>query len=185
MLGSSGMAQSLGDVAKREEQRRKTVTKPGKVYTNADLGTEKNAPTPPPPPAPSSSSGAAQPSPSPAPTPAAPGSGASPGATPPAAGDAPVNPKDPESWRKRIAAARDNLSRSQIFAEALQSRINALTADFVNRDDPAQQATIAAERQKALAELTRVRSEIEQQQKAIADIEEEARRAGVPPGVLR
>ena len=36
-----------------------------------------------------------------------------------------------------------------------------------------------------LAELERVRTEITQFQKSITDIEEEARRAGIPPGWLR
>ena len=35
----------------------------------------------------------------------------------------------------------------------MQTRINALTTDFVNRDDPAQRAVIEHDRQKALAEL--------------------------------
>jgi len=72
-----------------------------------------------------------------------------------------------------------------MFSEALQSRINALATDFVNRDDPVQRDQIAAERQKALAELDRVRREIEDQQKAIAAIQEEARKAGVPAGWVR
>jgi hypothetical protein len=38
---------------------------------------------------------------------------------------------------------------------------------------------------KALAELERVRGDIEAQEKAVTDLEEEARRAGVPPGWLR
>ena len=32
------------------------------------------------------------------------------------------------------------LDRDQIYSEAMQSRINALTADFTARDDPAQRA---------------------------------------------
>jgi ATP-dependent exoDNAse (exonuclease V) alpha subunit len=84
-----------------------------------------------------------------------------------------------------VAAERDALSRAQIFAEALQSRINVLAADFVNRDDPAQRDVVAAERQKALAELDRVRQEIQQHQKAITTIQDEARRAGVPAGWTR
>jgi len=75
--------------------------------------------------------------------------------------------------------------RHEMFAEALQSRINALTTDVVNRDDPYQRAKLADDRQKALAELQRVTGEIEQAKKDIADIEEEARKAGVPPGWLR
>jgi hypothetical protein len=72
-----------------------------------------------------------------------------------------------------------------MFAEALQSRINGLTADFTSRDDPAQRAVVANDRQKALAELDRVKNDITQQTKAIADIQEEARKGGVPPGWLR
>jgi len=71
------------------------------------------------------------------------------------------------------------------MAEALQSRINALTTDFVNRDDPAQRAKIDLDRRAALAELERVRAEIVARQKAIGDLEEDGRRAGVPPGWLR
>jgi hypothetical protein len=55
----------------------------------------------------------------------------------------------------------------------------------VARDDPAQRAVIAADRQKALAELERVKQEIGQHTKGIAAVQDEARRAGVPPGWLR
>jgi hypothetical protein len=82
-------------------------------------------------------------------------------------------------------AARTDLERTRMFAEALQTRINALTTDFVNRDDPAQRAVIEQERNKALAELARLQKDVEAKTKAIADIEDEARRAGVPPGWLR
>jgi len=39
--------------------------------------------------------------------------------------------------------------------------------------------------ERLVQELERLKKEIQQQTKAIADIEEEARRAGVPPGWLR
>lgn len=88
-------------------------------------------------------------------------------------------------WRTRMTQAREAQRRAEMFAEALQSRINALTTDVVNRDDPYQRAKLADDRQKALAELQRVTGEIEQAKKDITDIEEEARKAGVPPGWLR
>lgn len=81
--------------------------------------------------------------------------------------------------------ARTNIDRSKTFAEALQTRINALTADFSARSDPAQRNQIFADRQKALDELERVRKEIDEGTKAIADIQEEGRKAGVPAGWLR
>ena len=81
--------------------------------------------------------------------------------------------------------ARADLERSKTFADALQSRISALTTDFVNRDDPAQRAVIEQNRLKALAELERVQREIAAQTKAITAIEDEARKSGVPAGWLR
>ena len=169
-IASSGAAQALGDVAKQEAERRKTVGARGKVYTNESLRPE---------PAPSGGQ------------PAQPASSAAATATPPAAGaDAPAaqpsgapaaadaTPPTEEAWTKRMSGARETLSRSRMFAEALQSRINGLTTEFVNRDDPAQRDTIGAERQKALAELDRVKREIVDQEKAITAVQDEARRAG-------
>jgi hypothetical protein len=173
-------AQSLGDVAKKEEDRRKAVASAGKVYTNKDL-----------------------------PSVPAPAPGASPAAAPPAAkggADASADnkdkddkqtdaqsdatrdkpaPKDQAYWAERSKKLHDQLERDQTFSEALQSRINALTTDFVNRSDPAQRAVIERDRQKALAELSNLKKQIDDNRKALADLEEEARRAAVPPGWLR
>lgn len=163
-------AQSLAELAKKEEARRKTVKGSGKVYTNGDLRPDitKN-PSPPP-----TDAGAPVPS-TQVPSVTLPGGKAEP--APPA--------KDQAYWSGRMSTARAALERNRIFAEALQSRLNALNTDFVNRDDPAQRAQIELERQRALAELDRVKREVAEQTKTIADIEEEARKAGVPPGWLR
>jgi hypothetical protein len=185
--------QSLAEVARREQERRKAVRGSSKVYTNRDLGSGATAP----PPAVSTPGGDAAQT-GQAATPAAPGgvgaaaAGASGG---PAAGqgaagaaEAQASPdptKTEQYWRERITSARAALERSELFLEALQSRVNALTTDFVNRDDPAQRAVIANDRQRALAEMERVRREIETLKAEIAAIHEEARKAGVPPGWLR
>jgi SMC interacting uncharacterized protein involved in chromosome segregation len=84
-----------------------------------------------------------------------------------------------------VGQIKEDLRRNEAFASALQTQINSLTGDFAARDDPFQRAKLADDRQKALGELDRVKSEIEKGKKAIVDIEEEARRAGVPPGWLR
>ena len=84
-----------------------------------------------------------------------------------------------------MTAARAAQQRSQMFASALQSQINALTTDFVNRDYPAQRAVIEQNRLKAMAELERVQRDVAASTKAIRDIEDEARKAGVPAGWLR
>lgn len=93
--------------------------------------------------------------------------------------------KTEKYWRDKMNAAREDVRRNQAFASALQSRINGLSADFSARDDPYQRAQIADERQKALAELDRVNKAIEDGNKNIASIEEEARKAMVPAGWIR
>lgn len=166
-------AQSLGDIAKREEARRQAIKDAGKVYTNKDL-----VPAPP-------SSGATA-------KPAA-------GAVVPASADAEQaadkgedkgkgddqEPKDQAAWAARMKELQTQLDRDQIFADALQSRINALTAEFTSRDDPAQRARVGADKQKALSELDRLKLAIQNDKKAVADLEEAARKAGIPPGWLR
>lgn len=163
-------AQSLADLSKKEEARRKTVKATGKVYTNKDLGS----------------------APPPAATPAAPADAAQPAAgdtakeTPAVARPEQSEPvKDQAYWSGRMKELRAQLDRDQTYVDALQTRINALSADFVNRDDPAQRAKISSDRQRAVAEHERLTKQIEAGKKAIADLEEEARRAGVPPGWLR
>jgi hypothetical protein len=176
MSASIASAQALGDIAKKEEARRKDVKTPGKVYTNGDLRSD-GTPTPAPAPAPQAgAAGTQQVPPSPS------------GVQPPKEGDKPATDepkKDEAYWKARVTKARDDLQRAQTFADALQSRINALTTDFSARSDPAQRAVIGTDRQKALAELDRVKKEIEANTKAIADIQEEARKANVPAGWVR
>jgi hypothetical protein len=179
VLGGTIQAQTLGDIARKEEERRKTVSTPGRVYTNDML------PAVPPPATPAAEAGPATPA-------GEPGSGRAEGTgtpeTAPAEGAAeePAGVERGEAyWRDRITKHRDALRRSAMFAEALQTRINALTADFTARDDPAQREVIALDRQRALAELDRVREEVAEETKALAATEEEARRSGVPPGWLR
>ncbi len=177
ICAAAASAQSLADVARQEEARRQAVGTPGKVYTNDALRPE---------PAATGTTPAARPAqPAEAPDPA----GGAPTAeaqepTDPAAEPA-ETPTAEAEWRARVTAERDALSRAQIFADALQSRINVLAADFVNRDDPAQRNVVEVERQKALAELDRVKLEIEEHQKAITAVQEEARQAGVPAGWVR
>ncbi|MEX2270062.1 MAG: hypothetical protein WD690_01235 [Vicinamibacterales bacterium] len=171
----------LADAARREAARRSAVKAPTiPVYTNDDLSRLPPRPTVAPPPRPATvvtTIGTVKD----APGAAAPAAAAGQPAAAPGAGAA----RDEKYWRQRITGVRNNLSRAEMFAEALQSRINALSADIVNRDDPAQRQVLVEQRQKALDELARVQDEIAAFIKEIADIEAEARRLNVPPGWLR
>jgi len=164
----SSSTKPLADVAKTEEARRQQTKKPAKVITNSDLKPDISKGVAPAPVAATST-----------PTNTSPGT-----ATPDKPADA-GPAKDQAYWAGRIKIARDQVQRTQIFMDSLQSRINALTTDFVNRDDPAQRAKIEGDRKAALAELERVKKELSDQQKAITAIEDEARRAGAPAGWLR
>jgi hypothetical protein len=172
----SVQAQSLADVARAEAERRKGITRPARIYTNKDLKPVRSA----------TGSGPAD------------RSGTAPEPRPPKAdrderssssGGAVEGEEARERgeswWRQRMADARGRAERSHMFAEALQSRANALTADFAARDDPAARAAVRTELDKTLAELERMRGDIAEQEHAISELEEEARRAGVPPGWLR
>src|SRR5258708_4423317 len=171
-------AQSLGDLSRQEEDRRKNVKEPAKVITNKDLrAVPPSAPSPETPSATSSAAIA--------------GDAAKDAQSKNAqkdtdnAKDSKEPLKDQKYWSDRFKLLQTQLDRDQNYSGALQTQINSLTADFVNRDDPAQKAQIEQNRQKALVELNRLTEAIGKDKKAIDDFNDEARRAGVPPGWLR
>jgi hypothetical protein len=173
LTATHASGQSLAELAKREEARRKAIKTPARVITNENL---------PAPPVPPPAADAATQTPPPDATPAS-AADAQAAPAPPAAPEGPV--KDEKYWRQRMLTARATLARSQVLQDALQSRINALSSDFVSRDDPAQRAVIGVDRQRAVAELDRVKQETVAAQQEIANTQEEARKAGVPAGWVR
>jgi hypothetical protein len=180
MVSPSG-AQTLGEVAQKEAERRKAIAGEAKVYTNKDL-----RPVPAVEPRPGGATG----TPSAGSPDAAKADGLRAGEagkdTAAAGADASsADAKGEAYWRGRLKDLETTLARQETYVDALQSRINALTTDFVNRDDPAQRAVIEADRKKALDELDRLKKDVEANRKAIADLQDEARRARVPPGWLR
>jgi DNA repair exonuclease SbcCD ATPase subunit len=168
VAGTAG-AQSLADVARKEEARRKDVKKPSRVITNKDLKASDNVA----PPAPADGQ-------APAPAPADNADKTDDGQP-----NAEAAASDEQAWRQKMADARTALERSEMYLDALQNRIDGLWAQFTAHDNYVERERIEADRKKALAEYDRVKAEIEDNKKAIADLEEQARRANVPPGWLR
>jgi hypothetical protein len=162
----SASAQSLGAVAKQEEERRKTVKSSGKVYTNDNI---KPAPTT-----------TATPS-GDAPTPAASSGGTASSASPTQGTDE----KDEKYWRNRIADERDAAAKARTLVDALQSQVNGLWAEFTACQSPPQCTQLANKRQKALQDLEQAKKDVEAHNKRIGDIQDEARKAGVPAGWVR
>ena len=161
---ASAQAPPLAEVARKEQERRKGTPPATRVLTNKDLPKITG------PAAPAAEKEAAA---------------ASPGAAEPAKTDQDKLEKDEAWWRARMSAARDSLRRDEVLLDALQARVNGLTSEFVGRDDPHQRARLGEDRRKAIVELDRVRLEVEGLRKQIEEIEEEARKASVPPGWLR
>lgn len=184
LVASSGVAVAqspqtppLADVARAEEARRKTARKATKVFTNSSLT-----------PADASSVSAAPAATAKPPVENDPG-GEIPDPPNISGGEGqPVDPaskKDQAYWAGRISKARVELSRTRMFADSLQTKINSLNTDWINRDNRVEKEKIKQELDTSLAELERLKKEIDLQTKAITAIEDEARRANVPAGWLR
>ena len=93
--------------------------------------------------------------------------------------------RDEAHWRGRMAEAEAARARAALMAAALQNRADGLWAQFTAVDDPARQRVIERQRNDALEALQNAQVELEDAERAIAEIREDARRAGVPPGWLR
>jgi len=175
---------SLAEVAQKEAVRRQMTAKSVATYSNDDLPATPPADTVS---IPGGAFAAARidtappdddddvPTPKPVVSPAA--------AAPAPAAAEPV--MDEQSWRDRMRTARQTLDSDEQLAQGMQARVSALQTDVTNRDDPAQQATLRTQLQRALAELDRLKKQIETDKKAIAKVEDDARRKGVPPGWVR
>jgi len=153
---------SLGELALREAVRRNATPAPTRVLTGADLDPVPDRPVPAMPP------------------PVVTADETVTGVKPPDTVE-----KDETWWRTRMVKARADVERDRLIVAALESRVNALTRDVANRDAPLERAALVAERLRAISELERMRQQVTDGVKAIADIEDEARRGGVPPGWLR
>ena len=172
IAGISLSAQSLGTVAKETEAQRKATKGSAKVYTNDNLKSDPREPSTP---APASSSAAVTP----------PSQSGVNGDEKAKQDDGGKPVKDEAYWRERMKAEREALARAETFAGALQSQINGLYGEFTACQAPPQCNEISARRQKSIAELDRVKKEVAQHTKGISDIQEEARKAGVPAGWVR
>jgi hypothetical protein len=175
--GSVAYGQTMADVARKEEARRQAVKTPARVYTIQDVqranGADPTAPVSAPP------GGTAAPA---ASAVSAPGAAAvalpEPSQTEPAT-------RDEAYWRGQFASAREKLERSTAYTNALKTQYSVLANRFVTLSDASERGAVAAEMQKAEAEITRLQEEGGQQAKDLADLEEQARRAGVPAGWIR
>jgi type IV secretory pathway VirB10-like protein len=161
--------QSLADLSRAAEKSRNTTSaKPAvKVYTNKDLP----AVEPPPPPPPGNAT-------APAAAPAAPVT------APPVPADTPPV-KDETYWRERMRPLRERLDSLRALADQTKRRAEELMrasdrcfAVGVVCEDYNESLRLTDQHKMILADVARAEREV-------FALEEEARRAGVPPGWLR
>jgi hypothetical protein len=210
-MAVTASAQSLADLAKKDTDRRKTVKHPAKVYTNDDVQdvkpimpmmvAEGSGPAQPAQPgstgtasgngnadmpasgttatpATSAASGAHGAA-APAPATAAPAD-----AGPKPAGTPGVKAGEEAQWRQRMQAAHDAVSRTQLQLEGMRNQAAQLTAASAAASDD-RRGSFQKRQQDALQEYDKLRADLQRNQKALADLQTEASRAGVPPGWLR
>jgi hypothetical protein len=160
----------LADAAQREAFRRNATQKSQATLTNLGLPVE------PIPPAavsmPASAPPAAADTAARAADPAAPGAKSDP-------------PRDEGWWRGKMSELRSVADKDQAAANALQTRINRLQADSVNLDDPLKQTKARMDLVKAMDDLDKIKLQVEADRRAIAALQEEARRLSIPAGWIR
>ena len=177
-IAQSSPQPSLAEIARKEAERRKTAKEATIVITDKNMPESARKPA-----STAAPADANQPAHAGEQKPAAAGGAAAGGA--PATPAAPAGDQGEALWRGRITQAREALRRNEVFLQALQTRVNSLATDYYGRDDPYQKMKLAGEREQAIQEMEKVKADIEASKKQVADIEEEARKAGVPPGWLR
>lgn len=166
-------AQSLGDVARQESERRSQQAQSGKTYTNEDLDAVESSATPPP---------------------AAPAAVAAPpttttnsnGVVMQETGKGTININAPEAknnrdenyWRKRSRDMRENLARVRANIAAAQQRIAAL-------EQAAPTPANARERQAAETALKQLRTEESMRNTDMAQLKTFAAGQKVPPEWLQ
>ena len=156
LLAPAAGAQSLGEVAKKEAERRGTTPAPGKVFTNESLKPDPTAPTPPPPP--QAAAGEADASGATAPGAATADTKADSAATDPdQEGVTPRELQEPQAssdkgeefWRGRANMHKARLAAKNAEIEALRGRLAALPPGGNAQERSIQASTLS----KAVADL--------------------------------
>jgi hypothetical protein len=176
LLGATGVAraQSLGDVAKREEDKKKKAGKPPaaapKVYTDEDLKKAREADS--------------------AAVTVLPENGNLQRSSSTSSGDSSEQSdatKNERYWRKQAAERREAVEEADKNVRDLQARLTALRNDLTptNLMDPGRLQTQDRDIRQAEGELEAARRDAATARQRVADLEDEARRAGALPGWVR
>ncbi len=179
-----GYGQSLGDVAKKEKERREKMKAGSRVITNDDTVKYANGPvtttTPPAPPAAAPATAKEKEKAEPE----------KPGETPKAAAGAKANPDEPTDlqgrpesfWRQTFADARQKVKELENKENVLVLKVNDLQNRFFRTDDGFQRQAIQAELQKTFTERDQTSADLAKAKAQLDDLEKDARKSGALPG---
>ena len=104
----------------------------------------------------------------------------------PESGAAAAAGRTEEDWRKLVSSAHGAVANAESLIAALRSKTAKLENDFYSWDDPAyRDGVIKPAWDQAQADLEAAKQSLETAKQRITDLEEEARKAGTPPGWLR
>jgi hypothetical protein len=200
-FGTAGVCQDLGEAAAKEKARRKKLAAAGKSYTGEDLERGRPAPAPTPTPAPASSSPAA--------TAASRGRVRRSGVSAPQAapreegaeteGEGQTEPTSVTDtgaeahWRDRANAARKAIAEAEKALADAQAKYDSTRKGAMTQPLPIDamrqvpQSPFVKDQELLSAEknLASAKSALDAARTALSDLEEEARRKGIPPGWLR
>ena len=173
LLASNSSAQSLGELAKKERERRQQVQSEVRVITNKEAAKFNSGPVT---------------------TLSLPSSQAPGKEAPDKTGNATVKPISdepvdfqgrPESWwRQTMADARKNLKDLGNEGNVLTLKLADLQNQFYREASGFRQQEIQREIQKSLYEQDRNKENFEKAKKELEDLEKDARRSGALPGWL-
>lgn len=165
LLPSAGVAQGLGDAAKKEQARRKETQKGTKARTYSEEELKALPPI-----ANENDSGAAAGT---EPTPAAAPDGGG--------GEDARRAQDEAYWRERVAKAQARLARARQAHQTLSKLV--LVPGYVYVDQNGRTLINSVEQLQSMT--ARARASLDGAQKNLDDLFEQARHANVPPGWLR
>lgn len=176
LLATALHGQSVVDLA-RTARARTQEGKEGKVFTNENVAT--SIPAPAAPSAPETPRAAGQPV-----APTAPAAGGA--ATTPAQPTEPSQADLEKEYRGKFAKLREEMSFEEQKLDVMQRELNLMQTQFyANPQDTLTQEYTRSNINQRMQEIEQQKGKVEKAKQAVADLEEELRRKGLPAGWAR
>ena len=172
VLVAAALASDVADVAKKEKERRAKIDKSGKTYTNKDVDALKKKSN-----ATDDSSAQSQPSDDDQAT-------ASDDDT--AASQTQDDANSEEYWRNRYKEAKDKVAEVQAEFDRTQTNLNQLQSSLAATGGTQLPGDAGGDAYRTLmAHRDELKQQLDDAKAALDGLEDEARKAGVPPGWVR